>query len=108
MYGRKSWVVTGEMLNVLEGLHHREARRITGMTANRRAGGEWDYPSVVGEMKTVGLHPIGVYTRSRKETIAEMVAFCPIYELFTEDDRMPGTSRLVRWWEQDTVNEPEE
>ena len=39
LYGRKSWVVTGEMLNVLEGFHHQAARWITGMTSKRGAGG---------------------------------------------------------------------
>ena len=37
----ESWVVTGEMLKVLEGFHHWAARRITGMTATREAGREW-------------------------------------------------------------------
>ena len=30
-------------------------------------------------------------------TIAENVAFRPIYELCVEAHRMPGTSRMVRW-----------
>ena len=38
MYGSLSWVVTGEMLKVLEGFHHQVARRITGMTATYGAG----------------------------------------------------------------------
>ena len=33
LYGSDSWVVMGGMLKVLEGLHHREARQITEMTA---------------------------------------------------------------------------
>ena len=33
------WVVTGEMLKVLEGFHHQAARRITGMTVTHGAGG---------------------------------------------------------------------
>ena len=44
LYGSEIWVVMGEMLKVLEGFHHRAARRITGMTAKRVAGGEWEYP----------------------------------------------------------------
>ena len=41
LYGSESWAVTGEMLKVLEGFQHREARRITGMTSTRGVGGEW-------------------------------------------------------------------
>ena len=33
LYGSKSWVVTVEVLKVLEGFHHQAARRIMGMTA---------------------------------------------------------------------------
>ena len=47
LYGRESWVVTGEMLKVLEGFHHRASRQITGMTEKYGAGGEWYHPTVV-------------------------------------------------------------
>ena len=58
------------MINVLEGIHHRAARRITGMTAKSGADVEWEYPSVVEAMKNTGLNPIGVYIRRRKANIA--------------------------------------
>ena len=41
LYGSESWVVTGVMLKVLEGFHHRAARQFTEMTETRGAGGEW-------------------------------------------------------------------
>ena len=78
------------------------------MTEKYGAGREWEYPSVVGVMETAGLHPIGVYIRRRQVTISERVTCLPIYELFMEVERVPGTIRLVRWWDQDTINEPEE
>ena len=42
LYGNKIWVVTGEMLKVLEGFHHRSERRITGIMATHGAGREWE------------------------------------------------------------------
>ena len=108
LYGRESWVVTGEMLKVLEGFHHRVERRIMGLTEKYGAGGEWEYPSVVEAMEATGLHPIGEYIRRRQATIAERVYCRPIYEIYTEAERISGTSQMVRWWDQDTVNEPEE
>ena len=36
-----SWVVTGAMLKVLEGFHHRSDRWIAGMTSQRVEGVEW-------------------------------------------------------------------
>ena len=47
MYGSKILMVTGEMLNVLEGLYQQAARQITGMTVKRGAGREWEYLSIV-------------------------------------------------------------
>ena len=59
-------------------------------------------------MEGAGLHPIGEYIRKQQAKIEEMLAFRPIYELCTEADWIPGTSRTVRWWDQAVVNEPEE
>ena len=63
LYGSESLVVTSEMLKVLMGLHYQSARSITGMTAKRGAGGEWEYPLVVEAMEAAGLQPIGVYIK---------------------------------------------
>ena len=88
LYGSESWVVTGEMLKILEGLHHRAARWITGMTVTCGAVGEWESPLVVAEMESVGLHPIIEYIRKRKAKIVEEVAWRPIYELCVEAELM--------------------
>ena len=48
------------MIKVLEGFRHRAVQRITEMTAERGSGGEWEYPSVVEAMESVGLQPKGV------------------------------------------------
>ena len=37
----ESWVLTGEMVKLLEGFHHRVARMITGVIAQRTTGREW-------------------------------------------------------------------
>ena len=39
VYIREIWMVTGEILKLLTGFHHRAAKRITGMTAKRGADG---------------------------------------------------------------------
>ena len=70
LYGSKRWMVTGEMLKVLEGFHNWVVQWIMGLTEKRGAGGEWENPSVVEAMETAGLHPIGVYIRRRHTTIA--------------------------------------
>ena len=59
LYGSEIWVKKGDMLKVLEVFHHQVARRITGMTATRWSGGEWEYPPVAASIEAAGLHPIG-------------------------------------------------
>ena len=63
LYGSDIWVLTGKMLKVLEGFHHRADRRITGMTAARGAGREWEYPPVATALYAVATHPIMEYIR---------------------------------------------
>ena len=58
LYESESWVVTGEMIKILESFHHQVARRITGMAAQRTIDGEWDWPPVSEELKTAGIFPI--------------------------------------------------
>ena len=58
IYGRASWVVTGEMLKVLEGFHHRAARRISGMTAWSTEDGEWEYTPMADALEVAGFWPI--------------------------------------------------
>ena len=74
LYISETWVVTGEMLKVLEGFHHWETRRITGMTATLGANGKWKYPPMATALESAGLHTIMVYIRRRKATIVEKVA----------------------------------
>ena len=99
LYISKSWLVTGDMLKVLMVFHHRAARRIMGMTAKRGAGKEWEYPAVEEVMESVGLHPIGVYIKRLQTTMDERVAFREVYTFCTEAEIMPGTIRMVRWWD---------
>ena len=59
-------------------------------------------------MEAVGIHYIRVYTRRRRATTEEKVSCLHIYEICMEAEQMPGTSRMVRRWYQNAVNEPEE
>ena len=108
LYVSKIWVVTGEMLKVLTAFHHRAAQRITGMTAKRRAGREWEYLAVDEEMNAAGIHPIGVYIKGRKTNIAERVACRPVYSMCTDTEHILGTIWMVRCWDQYVVKDLEE
>ena len=41
LYGSDSWVVTGDILKVMEVFHNRVERSITGMTARHMTSGKW-------------------------------------------------------------------
>ena len=58
------------MLKGLVRFHHQVARRITEMIAKRGAGVEWGYLSLEKAMEGAGIHPIGVYIKRYKTTIA--------------------------------------
>ena len=46
MYERESWALKGVMIMVLEGFHHRIARRITVMIARKGNSNEWELASL--------------------------------------------------------------
>ena len=50
LYGSESWVVTGAILKVLEGFHHRSSWRIAGMVDQRAEDVEWEYTPVFDTM----------------------------------------------------------
>ena len=73
MYRSESWVVTGEMVKLLEGFHHWSSRRIMGTTDIRGEGGEWEYPPAAAAMEVAGIKPIIEKIRRRQATIEEKV-----------------------------------
>jgi hypothetical protein len=60
LYGCETWTVTKSMLRVLEGFHHKCARRISGLMARQTATG-WYYPPLATAMAEAGLYPIQEY-----------------------------------------------
>ena len=101
MYGSKSGVVTRAMLKVLEIFHHRLARRITGMIVRRTTIREWERPLVAEALETAELWTIKEYIHQRQAAVVGQVVCWTIYELCTGAEGMPGTSKFMRWWEQD-------
>ena len=55
LYGSESWVVTGAMLKVMEGFHHRLAQRIAGMSDRKVMEGGWEWSSVAEALEAAGL-----------------------------------------------------
>ena len=55
LYGREIWVVTGSIINFLEGLHNQVARRIVDKTSWRMVDGEWVFSPVSDAREIAGL-----------------------------------------------------
>ena len=70
LYVSESWVMTGDMLKVPEGLHHRLARMIMGMIVRHMTSGECERPPVDEPLETAGLWPIKEYIHRRQEYVA--------------------------------------
>ena len=99
--GSESWVTTDAMRKALEGFHHRVARRISGLVAQRTGPNEWHYPPIEEALEQTGLWPMREYIYRRQNTIAQEIAVRPIYEMCLEATPATGSSRFLRWWQQD-------
>ena len=65
LYGRKVWVVTDEIMTMIEGFHYSITRQIAGMTAKKGDGGELEWDLVDASLDITGLCLIREYTRNR-------------------------------------------
>ena len=55
MYGSEIWVVTGDMLTVLEGFHHQVTRLIVVKKAWSDGDGGWEWPPTEEALEVTGL-----------------------------------------------------
>ena len=107
LYGLESWVITPAILKLLEGFHHRVARRLSNM-GPRLVEEEWHYPPIEEALEASGLYTMLEYIERRQNTIAEYVATRPIYHACTGSTRHPGSSRRTMWWTQTFDDEMED
>ena len=71
------------------------------MTAQSTMSGEWEYPLVDEALDTAAIWPIKEYIQRRQATVAVKVACRIIYELYIGAEKIPGSSRFMRWWDWD-------
>jgi exonuclease III len=114
LYGCETWVITPPMLKILEGFHHRIARRITNKMPHLQHG-TWVYPPLQEALTEAGLFPIATYISRRQSTIAQYLAGRPIHQLCLQahpvppqdaEANAPPRSRLFRYWTQPLILHP--
>lgn len=100
LYGSETWVINPSMLRVLEGFHHRVARRLTGRTARyvHQGGGQWEYPPMDETLEAAGMSPMTVYLSRRQNKLADYVATRPVFDLCVGGDRLSGSATRRKWW----------
>jgi hypothetical protein len=101
LYGSETWTITPRMLQILNGFHHRIARRISGLMPVRQDDDSWFYPPLEKALEIAGLYTIAEYIQQRQNTLASYVLERPILQLCQQYDQAPYTqSRMYRWWSQ--------
>ena len=106
LYSCETWVITDAMLRVLDGFHHKAARRITGNMPQRLPDGQWYYRPIEEVLSEAGLYPIQTYVWRRQTKLVDYVATRPVYGLCTAAAPLTGSPRSTRWWQQN--HEPDE
>ena len=110
LYGCETWTLTNPMIKVLEGFHHKVARRISGKMPTLLPSGEWHYPPLAEALEEAGLFPLRTYVQRRQDTITRQIVTRPIYQLCLiaaeAAAARDGVDRTTRWWTQN-LGEPE-
>ena len=96
LYGSDVWVVTGAILTVLEGFHHRLARQITVNITRRSGCGRWEWSSVEEALEVKGMWIIKEYIQMQNSKIAVHFSNRPLYEICTGAENFPGSSIFMR------------
>ena len=101
LYGCETWVVSPKVLQVLEGFHHRAARRLSGRSAQYLPREDrWVYPPIEEALEKAGLFRLAHYIGVRQNTLAESIATRPILDICRCAERLSGSSRHESWWRQ--------
>ena len=89
LYRSKIWEIRGEMINLLEAVHHWIMGRISGKVARCICEEGWECPPPEEAIDTAGMWP-REYVKRWKARIAENIAKHPIYKNFTRAKRTTG------------------
>ena len=84
LFGCETWVITDNMLAILDSFHHRVARKIANMVPKLLMDGSWQYPDLREAMRRAGLQSMETYIRRRQQTLVQYIAGRPIYQLCME------------------------
>lgn len=105
LYGSETWTTTQSMLKILNGFHHRVARRLTGRQPffSRREQ-SWIYPATERLLEETGMFTMEVYLQRRVSRLVEHIATRPLWDLCWDAPRRSGSpAGQMFWWDQPMV-----
>ena len=79
LYGSRSWIVTKDMLKIMEGFHHQADQRIAGISYRKFAEGVWEGSLMEEDLEVSGLCPMKEYIQRWQAEITENITNQPIY-----------------------------
>ena len=82
LYGGDSLVVMGDIMKVMEGLHHRISLRISGMTARQVREEVRECSLAMEELEAASMWPMNDYSHRRQATIENYIGNHPIYDIY--------------------------
>ena len=74
-----------------------------GKMPSRQKREIWEYPTLGGEMRELGLEEIKAYIPRRQNTVAQYIDNCLIMDLYLYMESRPGSQTPVRWWYQEVL-----
>ena len=92
------------MESALDAFQGRVARRLAGRQPRRGRAGKWFYPSLVGDLKEVGVVRARTSVLRRQNTVAQFIATRLILGICEVAERRRGTRVQQRWWEQSGID----
>jgi hypothetical protein len=101
LYGSETWVISGEILQLLTSFHHGIARRLTGRFPRPIAeSDEWFYPSIRETRHLAGLITMDEYLRRRRGYLELYAQQLQLLIECKQSLQRENPTRRTFWWNQ--------
>jgi hypothetical protein len=101
LYGSETWVISGEILQLLTSFHHGIARRLTGRFPRPIAeSDEWFHPGIQETRHLAGLFTMGKYLRRRWGYLELYVQQLQLLIECQQSLQRENPTRRTFWWNQ--------
>ena len=101
LFGSETWVLTLAMLQRIEGIHVGFLRQVMLIKDQRLGDNTWRKEGGGRLLRAAGTKPLRECINRRQAMVAEWVALCAIFKVYTKEMVYKGGGRLRKqWWQQ--------